>query len=114
MTLNSAHITEAEKNVFKYWIEKTYVESGKFSTDSNSAKLKHLFERVFGHYAYEDDVIKLMEQWGYASKDLGGGHVYFKLRFRDKSMEPGEEYSDAGRLGVLLDKYKNELSDSVE
>lgn len=115
MTINNAHITEAEKGLFRWWVEKVYTKTNKFNDDSNSSKMKHLFESIFGHYVYEESIVLLMEEWGYASKSLGGAHCVFKLRFRDESMRHySGDYRDAEKFGALLCRYKNEHDDTVE
>lgn len=116
--INKAGLSDTEKRLLKWWVKKTYKKTSRFSTDSNTSKLKHLFEYICGHYIYEDDAKKMMLEWGYAPKDKTSEHWIFKLRFCDPDMRYSNgvclttrDYLDAGELGTILRDYAAERKD---
>lgn len=116
MSINNAHITEAEKAILRWWVEKTFTKCSRYDSDSNTSKLKHLFEEITGHYIYEDSVKALMREWGYFAKDENAAQHIYKLKFIDREYHYSEnkQYKDASALGSSLRKYKEEHDDVRE
>lgn len=116
MSINNAHITEVEKRILRWWVEKTYVKSSRYDTESNTSKLKHLFEDITGHYIYEDSAKALMKEWGYRAKDENAAQHIYKLKWANKEYGYSSRapYNDASRFGALLRAYKEEHDDTVE